>query len=260
MNLGFEIGFDRPWFLLLLLLVPLLWTLSYRSLAGLGRWRRLVALSLRTTVLVVLVLALAQMQWRDRTDRLTVIYLLDQSQSIPVAKRDYMLDYVHRAVNSQRRDQKQDMAGVIVFGSNAKIESAPFDGDLPLIGRLESSHDLKTDATSLEAAMKLAKAAFPEDTARRIVVISDGNENVGDALTMAQSLAADGTGIDVVPVDLFSTSEVAVEKVVLPSDIRRGQEFEAKVVLNNDTKLESGRDGRVVGKLRLTQKRRNEKS
>ncbi len=255
MSLGFEIGFDRPWFLLLLLLVPVLWVLSFQSLAGLGRWRRLCALFLRTSVLVILVLALAQMQWRDRTDRLTVIYLLDQSQSIPAARREFMLEYVHRAVNSQRRDQKQDMAGVIVFGSNAKIESAPFDGDLPLIGRLGSSHDLKTHATSLEAAMKLAKASFPEDTARRIVIISDGNENVGDALSMAQSLAEDGTGIDVVPVNLFSDSEITVEKVVLPSDIRRGQEFEAKIVVNNDTNLDASQgEGQVSGKLRLTQK------
>ncbi|MCH2183345.1 MAG: VWA domain-containing protein [Mariniblastus sp.] len=255
MSLGLEIGFDRPWFLLLLLLVPVLWVLSFRSLAGLGRWRRLFALLLRTSVLVVLVLALAQMQWRDRTDRLTVIYLLDQSQSIPAAKRDFMLEYVHRAVNDQRRDQAQDMAGVIVFGSNAKIESAPFDGDLPLIGRLESSHDLKTNATSLEAAMKLAKASFPEDTARRIVLITDGNENVGDALSMAQSLVQDGTGIDVVPVNLFSKSEIAVDKIVLPSDIRRGQEFEAKIVVTNDTQQDPAQgEGQVRGKLRLTQK------
>lgn len=254
MNFGFEIGFDQPWFLLLLLLVPVLWIMSFRSLAGLGRSRRLCALVLRAAVFTILVLALAQMQWRNVTDRLTVIYLLDQSESIPAVKRDLMLDYVHRAVSEQRRDQKKDMAGVIVFGGNAKIESAPFDGDLPLIGRLESGHDLKTSFTSLESAMKLAKAAFPEDTARRVVIISDGNENVGDAFSMAQSLSEDGTGIDVIPVDLFSRSEVAVEKVVLPSDIRRGQEFEARIVVNHlpDGAVASGENA-VSGKLRLTQ-------
>ncbi len=255
MNLGFEFGFDRPWFLLLFLLLPLIWILSFHSLAGLGRWRRIFALFFRSLVFSLLVLALAQTQWRQSTDRLTVIYLLDQSASIPQEKREFMLDYVYHSVNRYRREHQRDMAGVIIFGGNAKIEAAPFDGELPLIGRIESDFDLQTDATSLEAALKLAKASFPEDTARRIVLITDGNENLGDAVSMAQAMAEDGTGIDVVPVDLLATAEVSVDKVVLPSDIRKGQEFEARVVLTNDSQVDpNSGNGAVTGKLRLTQK------
>ena len=33
-----SLAFDRPAYLLLLLLIPALWWLGYRSLAGLGRW------------------------------------------------------------------------------------------------------------------------------------------------------------------------------------------------------------------------------
>ena len=255
MNLGFlQIGFERPLFLLLLLLLPAIWYLSYGSLAGLGKWRRLFALLLRSVVFSLLVLALAQVQWKQSTDRLTVIYLLDQSESVPKAKRDFMLQYVHTAVKEHRREERADMAGVIIFGGNAKIEAAPFDGELPLIGRIESDFDLQTGATSIEAAMKLAKASFPEGTARRLVLITDGNENLGDAVSMAQAMAGEGTGIDVVPVDLFANAEVSVDKVVLPSDIRKGQDFEARVVLTNDATAEAGSGkGLVKGKLRLTQ-------
>ena len=99
MNLGFlQIGFERPLFLLLLLLLPVIWYLSYGSLAGLGKWRRMFALLFRSVVFSLLVLALAQIQWKQSTDRLTVIYLLDQSESVPKSKRDFMLDYVHQAV------------------------------------------------------------------------------------------------------------------------------------------------------------------
>ena len=91
---GFEIAFDRPWFLLLLALLPVIWFMSFDSLAGLGRWRRLFALLLRSLVVTLMVLALAQTQVRRTTDRLTVIFLLDQSDSIPAERRDMMLDYV----------------------------------------------------------------------------------------------------------------------------------------------------------------------
>ena len=50
MPLGFEIGFDRPWFLLLLIIIPVMWAFSYNSLAGLGRGRCLLALAFRSLV------------------------------------------------------------------------------------------------------------------------------------------------------------------------------------------------------------------
>ena len=88
---------------------------------------------------------------------------------------------------------------------------------------LESLFELRTDATNIASALKLAQASFPEDSAKRIVVVTDGNENLGDARLVARSLADAGIGIDVVPIVLNSQAEVAVEKIALPPDIRRGQ-------------------------------------
>ena len=42
-----SLAFDRPLYLFLLLLIPVMWWLGYRSLAGLGRFRRWFALTLR---------------------------------------------------------------------------------------------------------------------------------------------------------------------------------------------------------------------
>ena len=77
--------FDHPGYLWLLLLLPVIWVLSFRSLGGLGRYRRVFALALRSIVLVGIVLALAEFQFLRISDRMTVIYLLDQSASIPTA-------------------------------------------------------------------------------------------------------------------------------------------------------------------------------
>ncbi|HEV3137223.1 MAG TPA: VWA domain-containing protein, partial [Pirellulales bacterium] len=87
--------------------------------------------------------------------------------------------------------------------------------------------------TNLAGAMKLAQASFPHDTARRIVIISDGNQNMGDAIKQARALAEAGIGIDVVPIRSAAESDVAVEKVVIPADVRRGQPFDLHAVLSN---------------------------
>jgi len=123
MDLGWTIGFDRPWLLLLLLALPPMIYLSLTSLAGLGPWRKMFAILLRCLCVGLIVCSLAQMKWQRKTDQLTVLYLLDQSASITPANRKLMLDYAFRQVEQHRREK--DKAGVIVFGTEARIESAP---------------------------------------------------------------------------------------------------------------------------------------
>ena len=45
-----------------------------------------------------IILALADAQYRRRSDELTVVYLLDQSLSIPAADRQAMLKYVETSL------------------------------------------------------------------------------------------------------------------------------------------------------------------
>ncbi len=252
--IGIEIAFAQPWYLVLLLLIPLICVWSFRSLSGLGRFRRVLALLLRNLIVVLLVIALADIQILRRSDRVTVIYLLDQSASIPPTQRDQMANYVIEDVEQHRDDRRRDRASVIVFGREASIEVPPLDDDLPMVNRLETVANLRTDATNLEAAMKLAMATFPEDSSRRVVVVSDGNENLGNARAVARQMADDGIGIDVVPVWLDRDQDVAVERFTIPADVRRGQPFEARVVLNNLTTPTADADGSVQGKVRISRK------
>ncbi len=63
-------------------------------------------------------------------------------------------------------------------------------------------------------------------------------------------MAQAGIGFDVVPIELEATSEILVEKVDLPSNIRQGQPFETRIVVNRFQ--QSGDPQRAVsGELRL---------
>ncbi|MFO0921134.1 MAG: VWA domain-containing protein [Pirellulales bacterium] len=244
-----QIGFEYPYFLLLLLVLPFIWWIGFRSLAGLGPFRRWIALSLRSLVVLLIIAALAGIQWIWISDRITVIYLLDQSDSIPSVKRKLMLDYAIENVKQHRR--KDDRAGLIIFGREASIEFPPLDENIPPIDTPESYMG-KTDATNLESALKLAQATFPEDASRRVVVITDGNETLGSAAAVAQSMTEAGIGIDVVPVRLDTNAEVLVEKIDVPGQVRQGQVVDAKVVLHRYTEENTGAN--VDGKLIVTRR------
>ena len=246
-------SFENPWIpLILLVLVPALVIISYRTMVNLGRFRGAFAMGYRARVLALLVLALAGFQLQRVTERVTVIYLLDQSESIPQATREVMMRYVAEDSRKNRRagdlsSASEDKAGVVIFGRQATIEYPPLASEISAVGGLpESLFQVRTDATDISSALKLAQASFPEDTAKRIVVVTDGNENLGDAKTIASTLAENGIGIDVVPVKLDAGAEVALAKIALPTDIRRGQPFDASVVIENFAKTE------VKGTLRIT--------
>lgn len=248
---NFEIDFQYPWMLVLLVLIPISWWIGAQSLAGLGTVRRALALALRSLVLLLVIAALAGVQWIWTSDRQTVIYVLDQSDSIPIAKRQLMLRYAIESVKKFRRsgDRRNDRAGLIVFGREASIEIPPLDENLPPLSQPESYLG-KTDATNIEGALKLAAASFLEDTAKRIVILTDGNQTLGTAEATAKRLAETGIGIDVVPVRLDSGTEVLVEKIDVPGFVRQGQTVEARVVINRYQ--ESGAEPREIdGRLRV---------
>ncbi len=249
--LAYRIAFDSPWYLGLLVLLPVVWWSGLRTLAGLGRMRRTLALILRSVVLVAMVLALAEMQMVRRSDRLTVIYLLDQSLSIPEFRRRAMVEFVNRSIAEQRDQHREDRAGVIVFGRDAAVEIPPIDETVPL--RMTAESLLDPNQTDLAGALKLALALFPHDAAKRIVLVSDGNETIGDVRQQAQALVQAGTSIDVVPVVLDARSDVAVEKLLVSSDVRRGQPFQLRAVLNNTTESDDSQ-ATIRGHLQLVRR------
>ena len=93
-----SITFGQPWWLILLPLIlpPLVW-MSYRSLAGLGSLRRLLAILLRAGVIALIVLALAETQTVRRSERLSTLFVVDVSNSIPHEQQVAELEYVKNA-------------------------------------------------------------------------------------------------------------------------------------------------------------------
>ena len=119
----------KPWWLILIpILVPALIAFSYKGLSGLGPFRRAVALLFRSTIVILIVLALAELQVVRKTDRLTTMYLLDASLSIPRELRKTALDYI---TESSRKRRKEDLSGVVVFGRTPSVESPPAPSDPP---------------------------------------------------------------------------------------------------------------------------------
>src|SRR6266436_4564495 len=96
-------SFARPEaLLLLLLLVPLAVYLSRTSMALLRPRRRRFSLALRIALITLLVLALAGTGIVRAADRLSVVFLLDHSDSVPAEVQSRQADYVRAAISAMK--------------------------------------------------------------------------------------------------------------------------------------------------------------
>lgn len=237
--------FDQPAALWLTLLPVLLWWLSRRSLAGLSPGRRRAALAARAAVIVLLALALAGLH-RIRINRdLAVIVLLDQSRSVRSTEQESARRFARVAT---RNAPPNDRVGAITFDGEGYIEQLPTkpgpDGGLYADARLVSPANAP-DRTNIAAAVRLALACFPQDTAKRIVLVSDGNQNVGDVLTEVKTAAAANVAVDVAPIRYEYGNEVLFERLAAPAYAREQEIASLRLTLR------SRGDRPVPGRIRL---------
>ncbi len=223
------VRFETPGYLVLLALLPLLVVFSIRSLAGLGPVRRWIAIGVRCLVVACMVLALAGAQWTRQTDELSVIFLVDRSQSIP---RPEQLDAYQFLKNAEpRMREEKDRAGVIAFDGRAAVEQLPMNK--VAIERI--SEPIDPDQTNLAAAMRMALALFTDEATRRLVVLSDGNENVGQALEEADQYAAAGVPVDVLPIRYRHGEEVVFERLSAPPTAKAEETINLQMVLRSQS-------------------------
>lgn len=222
-----HIGFLLPAALWLLLLLLPLWAFAWavprqRASRGLR-----INLAIRSALIVMLVLALAGMRIVRGTADLTTVFLLDRSESVAPEARARADAFVRAAQAAMRPG---DRTAVVAFGANAVVERAPADQP----GAPGAGLAPLATGTNIQEALQLGLALLPAETNQRIVLLSDGGQNAGDAQVAAQLAAA--RGIPLSYVDLGApagTAEALVADLQAPAAVRAGQTFELTAVVES---------------------------
>ena len=200
---------------------------AWKSDVQVSPWRRWVALGVRTLVLLALIFAIAGLQWRRPMEGMNVFFVLDRSDSVPSPQQEAAKQYVNKV---SRQKKHVDKAGVIVFGTEASIESSPNAAvDLQKIQAV-----VGTERTDLAGAIRLGTAAFPETGQKRLVLLTDGNENMGDAMSAVLAARPLGVTVDVLPLGVARVNDVSVQRLQLPAKVKKGQTFEVKIFVQSD--------------------------
>jgi uncharacterized membrane protein len=241
-----EVELLAPWWLLLLAVLPLFVWMSRRRLNR-REGRPWLALVLRCLGVAALVLALTEPRLRQLAEHVTVLFVVDRSQSAPEElgedpndpghridlRAARVRDFLNRAVAGRGKGHERDQAGLVVFGRRPRLELPPSDAPRFNLPDLPAAAD--GSATDIGAALKLALASFPEGTGKRILLASDGNENLGSAEEQARLAHSLGVQIDVLPLAgrQRNQDEVLVERVEAPPVIEQGSRIPLRVLVRS---------------------------
>jgi len=219
--------FEQPWWLLLLLALVPLWWLSRRSEPVLGRFKARLSFALRLLVVVLLTGSLSRPLLVQHSEGVTSMIVVDMSRSIPIGVRDRAVAFLQSAAAA--RERPEDRVGLITVAEEGEIQALPLEATVIS----EISHAGPPEETDLEAALRLALATLPNDTANRILLVSDGNETRGSLMGAAEEARAAGVPIDVVPLEYAHDNEILFEELRAPSRARLGQPVEVRMTLRS---------------------------
>ncbi len=225
------LSFIYPHLLWFLLLAPLTVALALLGTRRPTVGRFWFGLALRVLLLTLIVFALAGLQIRRLTDTLTVVFVLDVSDSIPKEQQAYGESLIRQAVE---RMPAGDQAAVVVFGQDALVERiAAADPSLPRFTSMPL-----TARTDIASALQLGLALFPDEGGRRLVLLSDGRENVGQAIAQAELAAAHQIELSYIPLGgPQSDVEVLIESLDAPADVRQGQSLDLTVAVRSTAQV-----------------------
>lgn len=243
-----EYQFTNPDFLKFLYALPLFWVTALMGFRRLSFLRILLSILLRTFVFILVVFVLAGFSWNEKSkNEISTIFLLDMSESISQEGKEWMWDYIR---NTEKTLDEETKKGIVVFGGESMIVTPTLVKDLRLddIREKIAGSDINPNRTDIASGIIATLGIMPENSSKIVILLSDGNENLGNALKSATMAAKNDIRIFVATPPERKENEILVKKINVPKEVNEGDMFNVKVVIENKN------DKPIRGNLKLYQR------
>ena len=231
-----RLSFDTYWPLLLLLLIPYIWWVQRQTLTDLSRKHLQLAGAVRSAIVALGALALMQPVIYRPGAWISVAYLVDVSQSVAPSAIQSAIQWVQQTNDAAHPDH----ARFIPFAANATVFEKLDQLKAVQVASTASRGSLDQSGTNIENAIDTAIRSFAPHHLKRLVLISDGNENSGHMMNMLSRLKSEAIHVYTVPSQARSNRDVWVENILAPAEVTAEELFplEAHVYSQGETAAE----------------------
>lgn len=225
-----------------LILIPMIFAFMYATFKKykISRKNDWIIFISRIIIFILLIGAFANINLNLKGRNISTVFLLDVSDSMGDFKESGDF-FINEALKEMPKGNK---TGVVLFGDNSKIDKVlnkkkeyKSIGEKPVV-----------TATNIQEAIEASLSLFKKGSSKRIVLLTDGEENQGDILKSIPLLNEQKIDLKVNKVSAKGGDEVYVDNVKVPDNIAVGEEFSVQIDLQSNyaTKakliLFSGRD------------------
>ncbi len=232
-------SFAHPWALLLLLL-PALWAVWEWRASG-----RRLALALKAGAFAAIALAIAQPSFVVFENKVAVAMLADTSASVSPEDLRRESAFADRLESARGRHWSR----VIPFARSTR--------DALLVERPRNKWELRYTAgaqgrgTDLESAMRDGAASLPAGMVPRLLLVSDGNENLGSAARAIWQAQQLGIPVDTMALEGRPKPGLMLLSVSYPGQVFSGERFPVEVTLESPAAaratVELAAEGKPIG-------------
>ncbi|HET7521725.1 MAG TPA: VWA domain-containing protein [Bacillales bacterium] len=233
----------NPLWLLALIPVLALLVLHAREKTSITGGRKAVWLTLRGFVFLFMILALAGFQLLWPVKHVSTVFVVDRSHSM-LHQQEAMKEAINNAISEK---SPEDRAAIVTVGAEPAVER-PFTTSPEEVVEFQTS--VNRDYTNLADGLTLAGSLFGDHARGRVVLMTDGNENIGSAKKRARYLHAQGYIVDVMPFQVKRGKDVALKKLDVSRTAYLGEKVSLTVTLkstkNTNSRLRVYEDRRVI--------------
>ncbi|WP_291651659.1 VWA domain-containing protein [Clostridium sp.] len=211
-----------------LILIPIIFAFMYYSFKKYKPWSKneIAIFISRIVVFTLLILAFGNITINLKGRNISTVFLLDVSESASDFEESGK-DFISTAIESMPRGNK---AGVVLFGDNSKIDKV-----------LNKKKEYKSidekpvvTATNIQEAVESALGLFERGGSKRIVLITDGEENQGDILKSTPLINEQKIDFKVYKITGEKGEEIYVDNVKVPDNISVGEEFSVSIDIKSN--------------------------
>ena len=221
------IDLQQPEYLILFILIPVYILIYFKGSRPSGEKKEKFVLVIRLILISLLVLSLTRPVVSLLSRDQTVMFVVDRSASITTEKKTVEKNFVREAIQQKNSD---DRVGVLAFGEESMIEKK-LDEE-PYFYEFETR--LNDNFTDIEDALELGLNSLTSKKNGRIVLISDGRENVGSVTNIISEYRDKETKIDVFPLKQDIRKELLVKNMIMPGRLSGGGQFEIKTTIKSN--------------------------
>ena len=230
---------SNPLLFFLLGIIPILLIINRYTRIEAARWRKVGTLLLRLGAVLCLILALVGLQQKDQEDILSVVFLLDVSDSVLTVQQKAGIEQISTALDALK---PTDLFSVILFAGGAAVSvlNQRKAAQPHLTEEILSGAEIDRTATNLAGAIQLGLnlPTGGQVGQKRLVLLSDGIQNVGEATDLLDLVRASEIEVFALPLSSEREYEVWVRTLETPSQVRAGETFQVRAIVETTTDTE----------------------